>query len=235
MTAWDITAYVSIVVFVLLIAFLSIMRFRKNIYYKEYKPDDLFETSLDYNTKNSYYLVCNESRDFIKRYVIRKSTYERSLICNFTKKFGFISYFVVSYGFHDKVISVKHVIEKNTNLSSKIIRIPSGAKKINIFVQRADGVELNSNIIKPISKRNIALYSIFSSLALFTGLYAIRHFALMLILSKYFRPYLDTPWNFLGVILIGIIAIVYLIISIISLTVKNTRNRRGGALEYEFF
>ena len=229
------SAYISLGICVLLVIFLMIRKYRKNIYYKEYKEDDLFDRQNDYNTKNEYYLVCNESRDYIKRYVIRKSTYEKSLVCNFTKKFGYISYFIVCYGGGKKPISVMRIVERKTSLSSKIIALPKGTKKINIFIQRADDDELNSNIIKPISKMNITLYSIFSSIALFTGLYGIRYIALSLILTKFFVPYLNTFWNYIGIAIMAAIAIVYLLISLSSLILKNTKNRKGGALEYEFF
>ena len=235
MLAWRISVYVALAIFAISILILVIFRFRKNLYYKTYVADDNFKTDKVGGTKNKYYLVVSDTKKYIKRYVIRKSVYENSFICNFNKPYSSITYFIVCYGYGRKVVEVIEVTENNTNNSSKIIALSNLCKTVNVVVKSVDGVELNTKVIKPLPLSKIRLFTIFSDLAIVSALYCVRHLALEIILGKYCKPYLDGIYNLIGIAAILLIGIIYYFMCIATMRKRNCKNRNGGALEYEFF
>ena len=235
MLAWRYSALIALAVFVLSLLILGLFKFRKNLYYKAYVQDDNFKTDKVGGTKNKFYLVVSDTKKYIKRYVIRKSVYENSFICNFNRPYKSITYYIVCYGLGKHVIEVIQVTEKNTNNSSKIIALSRACRNVNIIIRDVEGLELNTKVIKPLPIRKIKLYSIFSGLALLSGLYFVRHIILELILGKYCKPYLDGIYNLIGIAAILLIAILYYFMSVSTMRKRNCRNRNGGSLEYEFF
>ena len=116
--------------------FLFIFKFRKNVYLAHFERDELFEESKDPDIKNYIYSTKGETRKYIKRYVIRKTKYDKFVICNYNRCFNSISYFVVALNNKLKPISILQVSEKNTktnssktlylwSLSFSIIRLPT--------------------------------------------------------------------------------------------------------------
>lgn len=235
MLAWRYSALIALAVFAFALLVLMLFRFRKNYYYKAFVQDDNFKTDKVGGTKNKYYLVVSDTKKYIKRYVIRKSVYENSFICNFNAPYKSITYFLVCYGLGKKVLEVIQVTEKNTNNSSKIIALSRACRNVNIIIRDVDGLELNTKAIKPLPIRKIKLFSLFSGLALMSGLYVVRHIALELILGKYCKPYLDGIYNLIGIGAILLITIIYYCMCVSTMRKRNCKNRNGGALEYEFF
>ena len=235
MLAWRMSALVALGVFLLALLILGIFKFRKNYYFKAFVQDDNFKTDKVGGTKNKYFLVLSDTKQFIKRYVIRKSVYENSFICNFNRPYKSITYYIVCYGFGNHVVEVIEVTENNTNHSSKIIALSRACKNVNVIVKNVEGLELNTNVIKPLPLKKIKLYSLFSGFALMSALYAVRHLVLELILGKYCKPYLDGIYNLIGIVVILLISVAYYFMSVSTMRKRNCRNRNGGALEYEFF
>lgn len=235
MLAWRISVLIALIVFVAAIVVLIVFRFRKNVFFKSYVADDNFKNDRVGGTKNRYFLVLSDTKKYIKRYVIRKSAYENSFICNFNQPYKTITYYIVCYGFNNKPFDVIEVRENNTNNSSKIIALSRACKNVNIVIKSVEGIELNTNVIKPLTIKKIRLYSLVSGLALMSGLYAVRHFLLELVLGKYCKPYLDGIYNLIAIVVIILITIIYYFMSVATMRRRNCRNKNGGALEYEHF
>jgi hypothetical protein len=167
--------------------------------------------------------------------VFRKSPYQRNVICNFCNDYKIISYFIVAYSKKKKVIDVVEVTEKPYGLSSRVISVNRKAEYVNVFVKRVDGVEINTNVIRPLPVRKIKYFTIFSSLALFSILFALRHLVILLLGGLHAKDVFNSMTNYISIAVVFGLSFIYLVFTTISLRKKNHLNRRGGTNEYEFF
>lgn len=234
MTLWNTLCLISAIAFIGCIVILLVFNFRKNVYYKPYEADELYKKTIDQGVKNYIYSTHAETKEYIKRYVIRKSAYDNSVICNFNKNYSQITYFVIQYKRNNKVLSVTEVSERNTNNSSKIIAISKKCKNVNIVVKSVEGLELNTRMILPLSTAKIRLYSLFSSLAFLSILFVIRHLLVLIICYYYSKTFFESIYNYISIIAIFGFALAYYALSAISLRRKSAKSRNGGALEYDF-
>lgn len=234
MTLWNTLCIVSAVVFVLAILILIVFNFRKNVYYKPYEADELYKTTIDAGVKNYIYSTHAETKEYIKRYVIRKSAYDNSIICNFNKNYEQITYFVIQYSRRNKVLSVTEVTERKTNNSSKIITISKRCKNVNIVVKSVEGLELNTRMILPLSTAKIRLFSLFSTLAFLSALFVVRHLLVTIICYYYSKTFFETIYNYISLIAIFGFSLAYYVLSVLTLRKKSAKSRNGGALEYDF-
>lgn len=235
MQLWNILFLASIGIFALSVFILLVCKFRKNVYLKPFQEDELFDTKNINGIKSYYYFTALETRKYIKRYVFRKSPYQRNVILNFSDNYKMVSYYVVAYSKTKKVIQVIDVTEKPYGASSRVINVNRKASYVNVFVKSVDGLELNTNFIRPIPVRKIKYYTTFSSLAIFSLLFAIRHIIILIVGGLHAKAFMYSTINYL---LIGgsfVVSFLYWIMARISLRKKNHKNSRGGSHEYEFF
>lgn len=234
MFIWRILFVIACVIFLTTIIILKVFKFRKNVYFREYQKQEFISDKIEAGIKNEFYLTDMETAKYIKRYALRKSKYDKAIICNYTKPFKDISFFVICYNKRKKVIGVLEVSEKNTNQSSKIINLNSATDTVNIYIKKAEDVELNTNVISPISVSNIKRYSLVSAFTLFSFLFMIRHLAIECLTNKALA-YMESAWNYIGIAIIFAITVFYFFIMFVFMKRRNSKNRNGGALEYEFF
>jgi len=235
MLAWRISVVIAVLVFAAAIVVLIVFGFRKNVFFKSYVADDNFKKNRVGGTKNRYFLVLSDAKKYIKRYVIRRSAYDNSFICNFNQPYKTITYYIICYGFNNEPFDVIEVTENNTNDSSKIIALSRACKNVNVVIKSVEGVKLNTNVIKPLSLKKIRLYSLVSGVALMNGLYVVRHILLELILGKYCKPYLGGIYNLISMLIIILITVLYYFMSVTTMRKRNCRNKNGGTIEYEYF
>lgn len=234
MLIWRILFLVACFIFVTTIIILNAFKFRKNHYFREYQKQEFLSDKIEAGIKNEFYLTDMETAKYIKRYAIRKSKYDKAIICNYTKPFKYISFFVVCYNKKKKVVNVLEIIEKNTNQSSKIINLSSNTDSVNIYIKKAEDVELNTNVISTISVSNIKRFSFVSAFTLFSFLFMIRHLAIECLRDKAL-VYMESLWNYISILAIFAISILYFFIMLFFMKRRNSKNRNGGALEYEFY
>jgi hypothetical protein len=235
MAFWNTLWIISLVLFVAVITILIIFRFRRNVHYIPFIMDNLVKTTDDMGVKNYIYQNHGQTAEYIKRYIIRKSVNDDSLVCNFTQNFDEIQYYVVQYNKRNKPINIKLVSEQYTNNSSKIIVLKKSCKHVNIIVKRADGKDINTRVVMPLSIKNIRYYSICSSVALFTSVFVLRHFIIKLVCGIYAKGFLYSMWNYIGIGVLAGVSVLGYFLSVMNLRRKNSKVRNGGALEYEFF
>ena len=234
MLIWRIMFLIACFIFVTTIILLNVFKFRKNIYFREYQKQEFLSDKIEAGIKNEFYLTGMETAKYIKRYAIRKSKYDKAIICNYTKPFKYISYYVVCYTKNKKVINVLEVVEKNTNQSSKIINLNSNTDSVNIYIKKAENIELNTNVVSTISISNIKRFSFISAFTVFSLLFIIRHIIIECLRDKAL-PYMESIWNYASILAIFVIAISYFFIMYFFMKKRNCKNRNGGALEYEFY
>ena len=235
MRLWNALLIISLILLVGIIVVLIVFRFRKNYYYVAFSKDTLLKTTDDMGIKNHIYSTHGQTAEYIKKYIIRKSVHDDSLVCNFTRGYDEIQYYVIQYNKREKPINVKHIIENNTNHSSKIIVLKKNCMYVNIVIKRVDGLDINTRVIMPISMKNIRWYSLCASAAIFTSSLAISISIAKIVCGIYAKAFLNSPYHLIGVGAILIFAVVYYFISVLNLRRKNSKLRNGGALEYEFF
>ena len=234
MFVWRVISAVSVGVFVLGLILLICLRLLKNRYYHEYTQDELFKKVKAANSKNSIYFTSGETKSFIKKYVICKTLYDKFLVCNYVRNFAEISYFVVQYSAFKRVIGVLNVTHRDTGDSSRVIALKRGCAYVNVVIGTADGILVNSNVIRPLPMANVRINSALRSLVLFTFLFAVRHAAIELFGGIYTYAFLD---SFLNYALIGAsfaLALISYLITALCFRRRNAKVRNGGALEYEF-
>lgn len=241
---WRILCAASALVCIICIILILALRLLKNGYYHEYTNDELFRKVKAANSKNSIYFTSGETKNFIKKYVICKTLYDKYLVCNYTRSFEDISYFVVQYSRLKRVIGVINVTHRDTGDSSKVIALKKGCAFVNVVIGTADGICVNSNVIRPLPMAKVRIHAALKSLLLFAFLFAVRHAAIEvydLINTLYFRQsytyaklFLDSFYNYA---LIGgslVLALISYLITVLCFRRRNAKIRNGGALEYEF-
>lgn len=243
MLIWRILGAVSLVVCILCIVLVLALRLLKNGYYHEYTEDELLKTKKAANSKNSIYFTSGETKNFIKKYVICKTLYDKYLVCNYARSFENISYFVVQYSRFKRVIGVIDVTHRDTGDSSKVIALKRACAYVNVVIGTADGICVNSNVIRPLPMCKVRIHSALKSFALFTFLFAARHTAVEIlgfpeVVDKlgadYALQFLSSFYNY-GIIAASfVLALFGYLIAVLCFRRRNAKVRNGGALEYEF-
>ena len=235
---WRILSAVSLGVCVLGLILILCLRLLKNGYYHEYTQDELLKKEKTANSKNSIYFTSGETKKFIKKYVICKTLYDKYLVCNYTRCFEDISYFVVQYNSFKKVIGVLNVNQRDTGDSSKVIALKKGCAYVNVVIGSADGVTVNSNVIRPLPMSKVRIHAALKSLVLFTFLFSVRHAAIeiydMVLDGMYTKMFLDNFWNYGTIALCFLLSVLSYLITALCFRSRNAKIRNGGALEYEF-
>lgn len=233
---YKILFFVSVITFVLAFLILLIFRFRKLRFYHEYREDEFIKTVSEGGARNYIYAPVGETLDYISRYIIRKSVYETVAVFNYESSFSSIEYFIKCYNKRKKVIKVIYVKECNTSSVSKIIRLKKGTKNINVIIKGTkENPNINTEEIMPIPKLQMHLFSIFTTIMFFMAFYAIRHVALYYILGMQFRPFLESIWNYISLLVILFFSLLYYILCLSSLHKRSMKDKGLGVVAYEFY
>lgn len=235
MMLWRVLAAVSAGLMILIFVLLKVKKITKNFYYHSFMVDDLLEESKQNDSTNRVYAPKSNTRKYVKRYVISDTKVDKCLLCNFTKKYSSISYYVVGINKKQRVCEVLKVTETNTGATSRIIGLSRKTKYVNIVVRSVDSEEINSQVIRPLSKAKIQVYSLLTSFFLFTVLFTIRHVLIELICRYSSIYFLNSIYNLSIIGAIAVVTIIYYFLCLIRYRKKNLKNRNGGALEYEYF
>lgn len=232
---WRLLCLVSAVLFAGCIVALVCMRLLRNRYFRAFEEDELMKTTKSVNTYNSIYLTSGDTKKYVKKYVVCKTAFDKYVVCNFTRKFQEITYFVVAYSKNKRVLRVYRVTEAYTGDTSKVVAVPKRCAYVNIVIGAVDGVEINANVIRPISLYKIRLYSFLSSFALFLGLFIVRHLLIEIIGGPaYAGVYFAHFFNYIAVAASFLLSAIGCFIGIKCLRRKNVKALGGGSLEYEF-
>lgn len=231
---WRILSLVSAGLFVAGVIVLLATGLLKNKFYFDFHQDELIKTAKTSNSNNSIYLTTGETAKFIKRYVICKTAYERYLVCNFTKKFAEISFFVVQYSKRKKAMQVLKITQRGTSEASRVIALSKNCRYVNIIINKAEGREINHNAIRPLAISRVRIHAAIKGFMLFLSLFVVRQAIIELFGGIYTLQYLD---NFLNYAAIGgafVLSVIYYFIDVLCFRRKNIRQLNGGAIEYEF-
>ena len=234
MFVWRILCAASLLVCILSFILVLALRLLKNRYYHEYTQDELLKTTKAANSKNSIYFTSGATKNFIKKYVICKTLYDKYLVCNYTRSFEDISYFVVQYSRLKRVIGVINVTHRNTGDSSKVIALKKGCAFVNVVIGTADGICVNSNVIRPLPMSKVRIHAALKSLMLFTFLFAVRHAAIEVFSGVYTQLFLENFYNYALIAGSFVLALISYFITVLCFRRRNAKIRNGGALEYEF-
>lgn len=233
---WDVLFYISLFTFVALAIVLVVCRFRKNVYLAHFERDELFEESKDPDIKNYIYSTKGETRKYIRRYVVRKTKYDKFVLCNYNKNFKSISYYIACLNKNFKPIKILEVMEKNTKTnSSKIFVIPNKTKYVNVIIKEADNEFVNERLIQALPHKKVLYFSLFSSAMLFSLLFALRHIVALLFGNIFGKYYFDHIYNYIAILICLAISLIYFAMTYRSLKRRNFKNKNGGKVGYEFF
>ena len=226
---------IAVIAFVLITILLKAVKPLKNHYAYNITNDDLFKKNKDDFGFNYIYSTSGETRNFINKYVIRVNHSTKTLICNYTKYFKQISFHVVCMN-KKRPIKVFKVNERNTSTkTSKIFLLPTKTKKVNVVICRVDGVSFNDKVVSPVPKSLCRFYTFFSGLKLLSFMFIVRQLIVEIMGNGYQAVFYDNVYNYITLILMGIIWLVYMISMRNGLRKRNWKNKVGGSLEYEFF
>lgn len=233
-TLWRVLCVVSAVLFVAGLLVLLFTKLLKNKYYHFFTADELLKNSKLTNGKNYVYFTSGETKNYISKYAICKTEFDRYLVCKFDRKFSSIRYFVLEYTSHGRVIAVQQIDEYDTGLNSKIITLHKRCTYVNVIIGTADETEINSDVIRPLSRRRIRVYALIKSFTLFAFLFTIRHIALEIFCKGLIGFYLRDTLNYISVGVCFVCGLLSYLITVLCFRRKNVKSLNGGAVEYEF-
>ena len=233
-TLWRVLCVVSAVLFVAGLFILFFAKFLKNKYYHMYTADELIKNSKITNGKNLVYFTSGEARNYISKYAICKTEFDRYLVCKFVKKFSEIRYFVLEYTSHGHVIAVQQIDEYDTGMNSKIITLHKRCTYVNIVIGKADDTEINTDVIRPLSRKRIRVYALIKSFTLFAFLFTVRHITLEILCKGLIGLYLRDMLNYISVGVCFVCGLLSYLITVLCFRRKNVKALNGGAVEYEF-
>ena len=233
-TLWRVLCVVSAALFVAGLLILFFARFLKNKYYHVFTPDELLKNSKMTNGKNFVYFTSGETKNYISKYAICKTEFDRYLVCKFAKKFSEIRYFVLEYTTRGSVIAVQQIDEYDTGLNSKIITLHKRCSYVNVVIGKADDIEINTDVIRPLSRKRIRVFALVKSFTLFAFLFAVRHIALEILCKDLLGLYLQDMLNYISIGVCFVCGLLSYFITVLCFRRKNVKALNGGAVEYEF-
>lgn len=226
---------IGLSVFAISFSILAIFRFRKNRFYYPFEEDKLIATKKDEGYKNYIYSTKGETSKYINKYVISRSSYDNTLICNFNEHYDDLSYFIVEYGMGRKPLRVLEVYERFTSFNSRVIVLSKSCLKVNVYIKSVNNVDINGIIIKPLSKKEIGLYSFFSSLLYLGVIFVADYFIPQLILGENVGSFW-VHWLNLAILGFAIVIFIFHWATTYSKTKnQNLKNRSEGVVDYEFY
>lgn len=230
---WRILSLVSAAFFIAGVIVLLSTGLLKNKFYQAFREDELLKTTKTSNSINDIYLTTGETSKFVKKYVVCKTIYENYLICNFTRRFGEISFFVVQYNANKRVVQVLKVTQCGTADASRVITLSKKCRYVNIIIGMADGKEINFNAIRPLAMSRVRIHAAIKGFMLFLSLFVMRHVIIELFGGAYTLQYLESFLNYAAIGGAFLLSVIYYLIDVLCFRRKNN-NRNGGVLEYEF-
>ena len=231
---WNIFLIIAIAALFIFLILLFIIKPLKNEYYHPFHNDILFKEYKEAGVLNQIFSTYGETNNYIKRYALRKSSFDTSVVTNYVGNYSVIDYYVVSYNKRGKPISALLVTERKNDKSSRIISVKKSTYRVNIIIKSVDGMEINKNIIRPQAIGKIRIYSALVAFASFNVFYIVSRIAILFAGDFYVKFYNKTSWNFFAFLTMMLLALLVYIFTVIKLRKKNSKNRNGG-LEYEFY
>ncbi|MCR5647248.1 MAG: hypothetical protein K6F81_03095 [Acholeplasmatales bacterium] len=231
---WNIFLIIAIAALFIFLILLFIIKPLKNEYYHPFHNDILFKEYKEAGVLNQIFSTYGETNNYIKRYALRKSSFDTSVVTNYVGNYSVIDYYVVSYNKRGKPISALLVTERKNDKSSRIISVKKSTYRVNIIIKSVDGMEINKNIIRPQAIGKIRIYSALVAFASFNVFYIVSRIAILFAGDFYVKFYNKTSWNFFAFLAMILLSLLIYIFTVIKLRKKNSKNRNGG-LEYEFY
>lgn len=232
---WEIIFLVMASLGVLSFIILKVCRFTKNRYYHNFEENELIDSKKKVNSKNDVYFTDNLTSRYIDKYVICKTSTDLFLVCNFCKNYKKIKFFVIQYNKKKKVIGIKRITELSTKLTSRVVALNKHTKYVNIVVGKVDDVEINQEVIRPLTRKSISFNCLFVFLLTLSLTYSVNFLFAYLFSGNFLLPYLNGFVNLIVILSILAFSILTSLFSFIGLKKKNKQLIEGGVLEYEFF
>ena len=241
---WKLVVVISFVLFLVCRIFIRLRRYNKNTFFNkntylfEFEMDDISKEAFKSNTLtgiNTVFFTKANEAPYIKKYVISKNKTFTMLVCNYARKFSYISYFVFCYDRNHRLIDVIKVHEKNTTTTSKIVGLHYRTKFVNIVVGTVEDLTINSQIIRPMDRHAIRTAAFLTGLSIFTFLIVARDILFTIVAPHHVKPYYESMYNFLGLLVFALVALIGFFLRKRSLKKRSIKHRYGGIYEYEFF
>ncbi|MDE6397927.1 MAG: hypothetical protein K2L51_01250 [Clostridiales bacterium] len=232
---WRILCYVSAGLFVAVTAVMFALHLLKNRYYRDFHEDELIKRERTDNSRNALYFTHGETRKYIKKYVLCQTVYDKFLVCNFAAKIDTITYFVLQYNRRKRPVAALRIEENVSGEESKVIALDRRCAYVNVVAGTVDGVTINTDVIRPLAVAKIRLHAFLKSMALFLGLFVLRHVLIEVIAGKsYLRQYLADLWNYIAVGGAFVFSVLHYFIAVKCFRSKNGKRLSGGNLVYDF-
>ena len=235
MILWRVLAILTFVLFIASLILRHIIVRKNTKYTKGYDPDVLVKTSRENGTNNSYYSRHGADINVISRYVIRRSSFETSIILNYVKPLNHVVFYIAEFDSKRQLIDVLKVVEENTTTTSKIFVLDKRCKSVNVIVREADTILYNNEYIRPKKVSQVFAEQALSSLAIFSSLFVIRHIICEFMLKSDFSFYLESYIGLITfLIMLGVALIVFFSTSFARIH-KIRKETLGGKVSYDFY
>ena len=204
---WRILAIVFFVISIVIILLVLANKLLHNKYPYNCREDKLVKSKRKALTLYNVYEVLGRSANYIDKYIISIKGKKHNLICDYTQKYDFISYYVLLFNKHKKLMKIMEISENATANCSKAIKLPKKAKFLNIVVNQVNEEDLGISLKGEVSLARIKVFSGFISLALFFFLFAVRHVLIELICLRSNVIFLWSDYNTYSIIILVIFSL----------------------------
>lgn len=232
------TRIITLLLLILLIVSFIVRRIliKKNTrYIKGFDPDTLVKEKREFSTNNMYYARHGADTNVINRYVIRHSSYDKSLIVNYTKNFKHVMFFVAEFNKSKKLVKVLKVVEENTSQISKIFLLDKNCEYVNIVVRECDLVLYNPSYIVPRKKGEVIGEELFLGFEVFSIFMIIRQMIGEIMLKDSFKYYFNSYFGLITFLIALLISLIVILITISNKIHKIKKDTLGGKVVYEFY
>ena len=210
---WRILAIVFFAISIILILVIKANNLLDNKYNYNCREDKIVKTKRKGLTLYNVYEVSGRSASYIDKYVISKKGSKHNLICDYTDKYNYISFYVLLFNKHKKLMKIMEVSENGTANCSKAIKLPKKALFLNIVVNHVNDEDLGINLKGEVSLTRLKVYAAFESLVLFFFLFAVRHLLIELICLHSNVIFLWSDYNIYSIIILIIFTFInYLVV-----------------------
>ncbi len=235
MVLWRILAVMTTILFIASIILRRILKKKHTHFIKGYDKDYLVKKKMEAGFENSYYARHGVDSNIIMRYVIRKSSYETSMVANYSKPYKHIVYYVAEFDIKHKLIDVLKITEENTSTMSKIYVLNKKTSEINIIVRECDTILYSDEYVRPKKKSEVYIENSLVSLEIFSLLFTTRHIICEIFLKSSARFYLESEFGLITIAIIIGVSLLYLFISVAAKMHKIRKETLGGKISYDFY
>lgn len=226
---------VSLVSFVVITFILIFSKILKRETIVPFHDDELIKTNINENENSQLFYTFGETRKYVVKYILNTSEENKFVICNYKEVYKKIGFFIECFDKNKKLIKSYYYRDLNPiKNSSRIIPIDKRTCYTNIVISFVNDEVINNDIYLTLCNLKKNIFSSLFGFDIFCLLYTLRYFMFAYINPEYSEVLFDSNLGWFSIVIALIIGILAFIFSNICITKRNSKNKVGGIIDYDF-